>query len=544
MILHGGEGTREQRDEGDEEMRIVPPSLSESKEHRSPSGPRGTPSLLVAALRDVGLWSRAVIGRPLRSYQLEAARGIARVVRARDGGSVVVMMSRQAGKNELAAQLESWLLARYQGRSEQIVKAAPTFKPQVINSLLRLQTMLDNPVTKGRWHGQFGYIIRLGRARILFFSAGPGAKVVGATASILLEVDEAQDVEVGRFDKDFAPMAASTNAPRAFFGTAWTSETLLHRELVRAQEHDARTGERTAFYFPWDVVAESNLAYGRFVEGERARLGEEHPLFRTQYRLLPIDGETSFLRPEALRRVHGAHDRRTSREGRGGTWVAGVDVAGSSEDPTDELARERSPRKDSTVALIGRVEWQQLAEGVLEPIVFVEGVAWWTGRTHLEQQRDLVALLRDSWAVERVFVDASGIGAATAEYLVGALGELVVEPIALSSSRKSELGYSLIAAANGGRVQMYASGPDDREGVEFWHELEAARSEVRPNGLLRWAVPEHAGHDDFVVALALLVAAAGSATSPAEGRVTQAGDPIYSQYHAPARDEFEEREFR
>lgn len=496
--------------------------------------------LLAAALRDPVIWSKAVLGRPLRPYQVEAARGVARVVAERNGGSVVVMMSRQAGKNELAAHLEAWMLARYQGRAESIVKAAPTFKPQVINSILRLQTMLDNPVTRGRWRGQFGYIVRLGKARILFFSAGPGAQVVGATASLLLEVDEAQDVEPARFDKDFAPMAASTNAPKLFCGTAWTSTTLLARELDRAREGDRRAmrTSRTVYWYPWDVIAESNPAYGRFCESEKARLGEEHPLFRTQYRLQPIDGESSFLRPEALRFMRGEHSREHSREGRTGTWVAGVDVAGSSEDPTDELARERSPRKDSTVALVGRVEWVQIGEGVLEPVVFVEGAAWWTGRSHLEQQRDLVTLLRDVWNVERVFVDKSGIGAATAEYLVGALGEVVVEPVALSASRKSELGYNLIAAANGGRVKMYQGGADDAESAEFWHEIEAARSEVRPNGLLRWAVPESAGHDDFVVALALLVAAAGGATSPAEGAVNRAGDPLYSQYNTDEIGEF------
>jgi hypothetical protein len=31
---------------------------------------------------------------------------------------------------------------------------------------------------------------------------------VGATASLLLEVDEAQDVEIGKYDKEIAPMAA------------------------------------------------------------------------------------------------------------------------------------------------------------------------------------------------------------------------------------------------------------------------------------------------------------------------------------------------
>ena len=57
-----------------------------------------------------------------------------------------------------------------------------------------------------------GHIITLGRASIAFFSAEPGANVVGATASLLLECDEAQDVHPDKWEKEFRPMGATTNA--------------------------------------------------------------------------------------------------------------------------------------------------------------------------------------------------------------------------------------------------------------------------------------------------------------------------------------------
>ncbi len=50
---------------------------------------------------------------PLRPYQLEPFRAIWRSVRERAGLSFSVMMARQAGKNELSAQLEVWLLLRF-----------------------------------------------------------------------------------------------------------------------------------------------------------------------------------------------------------------------------------------------------------------------------------------------------------------------------------------------------------------------------------------------------------------------------------------------
>src|SRR5437588_8703069 len=105
-----------------------------------------------------------------------------------------VMMARQMGKNELSARLEAYLLAVYAQLGGQMVKAAPTLRPQLIYSQQRLEGLLSShPLTRGRWRGDRGVGVKLGRARVLFLSAGPTAHVVGATASLLLEVDEAQD---------------------------------------------------------------------------------------------------------------------------------------------------------------------------------------------------------------------------------------------------------------------------------------------------------------------------------------------------------------
>jgi hypothetical protein len=48
--------------------------------------------------------------------------------------------------------------------------------------------------------------------RIMFLSAGPEPNIVGATASMLLEIDEAQDVAIDKYDRDLRLMASTTNA--------------------------------------------------------------------------------------------------------------------------------------------------------------------------------------------------------------------------------------------------------------------------------------------------------------------------------------------
>jgi hypothetical protein len=69
--------------------------------------------------------------------------------------------------------------------------------------------------------------------RIMFFSAGPESNIVGATASILLEIDEAQDVAIEKYDRDLRPMASMTNATTVLYGTAWSDDTLLAIERAR-----------------------------------------------------------------------------------------------------------------------------------------------------------------------------------------------------------------------------------------------------------------------------------------------------------------------
>lgn len=461
-------------------------------------------------LGDVERFSRHVVGRPLYPYQLEVARAVLRSVLRGAGRTFTVMFARQAGKNELSAQLEAYLLCLYRGRGGQIVKAAPTFEPQAVVSLRRLLGALDHPFGRGaRVVG--GYRVELGRASAAFLSAAPEANIVGQTASLLLEVDEAQDVDPAKYDRDLRPMAAARNATTVLYGTGGVAGSLLERERARNLVLEAEEGaaERAHFEVPWQVVAEHNAAYGRYVAGERERLGADHPLFLSQYELRPLDGVVGLFGPAQLALLEGEHERQRRPEV-GRQYVAGVDVAGESASggSLDAAARRAEPGRDSTVVTVAAVEWARAAAGlVLEPRLRVVEHYWWTGRSQREQVERLVALLGGHWRCVKVVVDATGLGAGLAEFLAAALGEGVVERYVFSGPSKSRLGWGLLGAVNAGRVKVYrADGSPERR--ELMEELRQVRTEVGANELLRWWVPAGVGHDDFVVSLALCVEAA------------------------------------
>jgi len=104
----------------------------------------------------------------LRPYQREVAQAVLRSVREHQGHTFTVMIARQGGKNELSAQLEVLMLALRSAAGGQGIKAAPTFKPQLYNSVQRLRDRLDENLMEYECH--YGNMITTGNARWMFLS--------------------------------------------------------------------------------------------------------------------------------------------------------------------------------------------------------------------------------------------------------------------------------------------------------------------------------------------------------------------------------------
>jgi hypothetical protein len=231
----------------------------------------------------------------LRPYQLEVARTVMDSIQKGMGLTFSVEIARQGGKNELSAHLEVLLLTLYMVRGGNVIKCSPTFKPQTIISIERLKQRLDDFGFEGFYHPQMGYILQLGNAKAIFLSAEGSSSVVGHTADILLEIDESQDVSKQKYTKEFRPMGSAANVTTILYGTTWDDNTLLEEVKQANLELERKDGIKRHFRYDWQEVGRYNSEYIKFVEGERQRLGEEHPLFRTQYALLPITHGGGFL---------------------------------------------------------------------------------------------------------------------------------------------------------------------------------------------------------------------------------------------------------
>jgi len=272
---------------------------------------------------------------------------------------------------------------------------------------------------------------------------------------------------------------------------------------------ERKDGIRRHFRYDWQEIARYNPDYLAYVEAERERLGGNHPLFLTQYRLQPIRGGGGFLSVQQRAQLCGEHHRKHSYQ-HGQIYVAGIDLAGEAEEAEDTYLRALKPRQDSTVVTIGELDFTTGSEMMKQPQVKIVEHYWWTGRKHSVLYPQLVDILKNVWRCRRIVVDATGVGEPVSSFLRQVLGSRVI-PFTFTQKSKSELGFDLLAAINSGRLKMYRSdgSPECRE---FWVEMGKAKNQYRPNQTMNFYVDPSQGHDDFLMSLALTLKAANQFT--------------------------------
>jgi len=442
----------------------------------------------------------------LRPYQTEVARAVMDSIQLCKGLTFSVEIARQGGKNELSAHMEVLLLTLYMAKGGSLVKCSPTFKPQTIISMQRLKERLSDFGFDGIFHTEMGYIIVLGGAREVFLSAEESSSVVGHTADILLEIDESQDVSKEKYSKEFRPMGSSTNVTTIHYGTTWDDTTLLEEIKQSNLELEKKDGVKRHFRYDWQQVGRSNAEYMKFVKAERARLGEDHPLFRTQYALLPISGGGGFLSRQQIVLMMGTHPRLRGPQDSKTHYIAGIDLAGAREGDEKAALTAARPRQDSTVITIARVDAAQRSSASLaEPKLNIVEQYQWTGTPHSQLYPQIVDALK-KWNCQRVVVDATGIGQPVASFLRKELGSRV-KPFVFTQKSKSDMGFEMLSFANSSRIKLYKQdgSPEYRE---MMFQLERSRAQYRPNQTMNFYVDQSEGHDDFLMSLALTVEAA------------------------------------
>ncbi|MCO5387809.1 MAG: hypothetical protein NHB14_20800 [Desulfosporosinus sp.] len=180
-------------------------------------------------------------------YQVEVADALLYSALNKLGWFFVIMISRQAGKNEISAFVQQYLLLYgwFFGVPISGLKFAPVHKPQVQASMDRLEGA-DTPdsgglagsiLTKDLFKKSDGYKYHIGTPRDTnkwaFLSINPSASVASQTALTLLEGDEAQDIDTNKWERDAQPMGGFNNATTVFWGSHGLKTAISTSRLTR-----------------------------------------------------------------------------------------------------------------------------------------------------------------------------------------------------------------------------------------------------------------------------------------------------------------------
>ncbi|MBX3068874.1 MAG: hypothetical protein KF883_00100 [Thermomicrobiales bacterium] len=472
--------------------------------------------LLTAA----GFSDRYFPDQTLRAYQTAPAQAILESVRHQRGEQHAVVFSRQAGKDELLAQLVIQLLVEHRKTGGTIVLAAPTFRPQSLTMRDRVLERLRFAARPIAFKAREGMILEVGRASARFLSASPLANTRGQTASLLLVANEAQDIDPDQWDAVFDPMAVTTNATTLFMGTVWSRHTLLARQMrYLDQLQDVAKGR--VWKVDWTVVAQVLEPYGERVRNRIAQQGRDHPTIRTEFFLEELDDAGSLFTESHIARMQGDHPRQYAATP-GHRYALLVDVAGESETPLLPGAADLTSRRDSTALTVVEIVDPPRERGGfdhfgLQCTYRVVDRKAWTGVSHRSLHQELVDLARRTWKASVMIVDATGVGAGLASFLkaelsrrVGGYAPVDVVPFHFTAQSKSRLAWDFLGLIGSGRYQEYADiahpgSPEAALTAAFSAQLRSIEYDVAnaTSKQVRWGTPAHRGHDDLVMSAAM-----------------------------------------
>ena len=455
-------------------------------------------------------WAHAC-GVQLRPYQIQIASAIKDSIVHHRSLTFVIILPRQSGKNELQSHIFAWLLFRSARIGGRIVSVSPTFKPQTLINMERVKRSLDACLgSRGLWKVTSGYVYQFDQARLQFFSGESRAKVVGATADLLLSVDEAQEVSLAKFDKDFDPMTASTNATRLFWGIPWTPNTLLERERRIALQAQERDGIQRLFCYTADDVRRLVPAYGAHVDRAIAEHGRNHPRVRSQYFCETLDAQSGMFTPARLALLISPESLSPTplcpASPSSSPYAFLLDVAGMDESRMN-LSSDLglgNPGRDSTALTIVEIDLSTL-ETLHHPTYHVVARHSWVGENHLSVYGK-IKNLGETWHPQHIVIDATGVGEGLWALLDRAFPSRLI-PVKFTQQEKSEIGWQFLSIIETGRFRDHVHTDDVR--LQYTHCI--CEILPGPGKTLRWGVPDGTRgpdgeliHDDFILADSLV----------------------------------------
>ncbi len=456
----------------------------------------------IHALSDVEFHRSALYNMPLFAPQIEAIQLVEKHIHEKTGKVITIRSARQTMKNECSGMICVRALAYYKDKGGTYIRTAPTWRPQILNSKQRIEKFLKrDPLINKDYQSRDGFILQHGEAQILLLSSDKGANVVGSTASIVLDIDEAHKVDKGKFEEDFGPMAAYHNVPIIMWGVAADKQDLLYEYVQHNRQHNPELN----LNYPASIWCELMPRYAKHYEERVRKLGADHPVILTQYDLVDVDTLGGYLKSAQIASLLDSEHIRYFAPKDGRTYMVTIDIAGESETEEDNPQAKSQGAKDSTVAFVFEIDSNDMKNDY--PACRLVDIHWWTGKSLSDdssglpgQQSSLLRLLK-LWRPQVTVVDSRGIGEQMAKYL--AKHHTGVITYAADSGSVSQDCYGLLALINNERLKIFRN-DDSAEYSELCRQLTYCRYEIRGHDKMRLLKPGRNVHIDMAKSLTYL----------------------------------------
>ena len=469
-------------------------------------------------------------GKTMFPYQEQFSKRVIRSVLENDGEEITSLFSRQSGKSETISLTSGGLMiilpqlanmpmfaddprlkmfkdgmwigifapsqrqaqttynrikTRIQSKPAQMILADPEFN---------LYFTTSNGQTVSLSNGSF----------VTAISASDGSNIEGESFKLII-CEECQDISNFKIRKSIHPMGAAYNATIVKIGTATTHKGDFYDAIQRNKRNDAekKSHIRNHFEYDYKVASKYNPNYAKYVEKEKARLGEKSDEFRLSYCLEWIIERGMFIDIAIFEPQCGEFTLDRVSYDKVATHVAGIDLGG---------------KGDSTIITMVEVNWAIPAilesrvndetgeEEVYEAYnTYIKDWHMIENEPDYEQQYPEVCDYLDHWKVARIVCDATR-EASFAHRLKANRREEVI-PYIFTTKSKSELYKHLDKEIAAGRAR-FCAGDNTRYTKEYQLFLEQM-GDLQKGYSGQYMVVAHpdekGAHDDYCDSWALAV---------------------------------------
>lgn len=447
----------------------------------------------------------------LYPYQREPAYRLIESIILNDGSEITVLMSRQAGKSTLVADVIASLMVLlprlaktfdmlsmfrkgfWVGVFGPIAEQAETIWGRVKDRLQseRAKEVMADPEIDDEAKSGGPRTIKLKESGSFcrYHTANPKAKIESKSYQWLV-LDEAQDIDDYVAAKSIFPMGAHYNAGRVLTGTPTRTKNLYYKAIQRNKRADINGRKRKShFEYNWRVVSKYNPKYKSYVEGEMRRLGPESDEFLLSYECKWLLERGMFTTEDSLEDM-----LDTSMQMVKAWWqtpvIVGIDPART---------------KDSTVVTVLWVNWDVPDEfGYYDTRILnwleIHNEEW-------ERQYFEIVQFLDHYNIWAVAVDAQGVGGAVAERLKLLLAHRGCEVHLLGSDQRAqhERWTHLSQMLERGKVIIPGHSKARRLRVwkKFYQQMVDLEKVSKGPFILAQAPEEEGAYDDYPDSLAL-----------------------------------------